>query len=156
MKIFTLSKIYSIVCETKKTRNGFKHTAKLCRNGNSIYETKICYLNRTWERFEYDSVLEKIINMYFKDREKKKYLKVIKQREDIDNSPLKTAGLVALLGDVMCKTREEKIKWKKRMLSTISGIDIPKDFDILPEEEKERRLNGAIKISQEKIKKENK
>jgi hypothetical protein len=70
---------YNVVCDTKDTRSGFKHIAILHRNGFSISKTKICYLNRTWERFTYESVLRKIIDNYFSDNEKlrQKYLKVI-------------------------------------------------------------------------------
>ena len=77
MKIFNLSNVYNIVCNWKNTRNGFKHTANLCKNGFSVYETKICYLNRTWERFEYESILKKVIENYFENKEKEKFLKVI-------------------------------------------------------------------------------
>ena len=78
MKNFKLDNIYSIVCNWKNRRNGFKHTANLYKNGLSIYETKICYLNRTWERFEYESILTKVITKYFNDKEKENYLQVIK------------------------------------------------------------------------------
>ena len=78
MKIFALGKNYTIVCNTKDTRNGFKHTASLCgKSGSSFYETKICYLNRTWERFTYETVLKKTIEENFKNKEKEKYLKII-------------------------------------------------------------------------------
>ena len=80
MKIFNLDDTYNIVCNWKKTRNGFKHTANLCKNGFSVFETKICYLNRTWESFEYESILFKVVNEYFeKEKEKEsKYIQVIK------------------------------------------------------------------------------
>ncbi len=78
MKIFNLDNVYNVVCNWKNTRSGFKHTANLCENGFSIYETKICYLNRTWERFEYESILKKIVESYFEGKEKEKYLQVIK------------------------------------------------------------------------------
>jgi len=78
MKIFNLDKIYSIVCNWKKTRSGFKHIANLCINGTSVYETKVNYYNRTWESFEYESILKKVIENYFvQNDEKEKYLKVI-------------------------------------------------------------------------------
>lgn len=77
MKIFNLNNVYSIVCNWKNTRTGFKHTGNLCKNGLSVYETKICYLNRTWERFEYESILKKVIEDYFENKDKEKFLKVI-------------------------------------------------------------------------------
>jgi hypothetical protein len=79
MRIFDLNNQYRIVCDWQKTSNGFKHIATLLhKNGCDIAKTKICYLNRTWERFEYESILTKIIEDNFKDKELIKFLEVIK------------------------------------------------------------------------------
>ena len=78
MKIFRLDNNYNVVCNWKNTRNGFKHTANLCKNGFSIYETTICYFNRTWERFEYETILLEVIDNYFENDEQKKYKKIVK------------------------------------------------------------------------------
>jgi len=77
MRIFNLDKQYNIVCNSVNTRSGFKHVATLHRNGYSIANAKKCYINRTWERFTYESVLIKMINNYFKDKEQEQYLAVI-------------------------------------------------------------------------------
>lgn len=77
MRIFNLDKVYNIVCNFKGTRNGFKHVATLCQNGRSIYNTKKCYLNRTYEYFEFESILKKVVEENFENKEKEKYLKVI-------------------------------------------------------------------------------
>lgn len=147
MKTFKLSKDYTVVCDSKKTRNGFKHTANLVRNSEEVYSTKICYLNRTWERFEYQSILEKVINNCFEKREKEKYLKVIDgQGREKDNAQFKSVSMVCAFGKVLCNTQEEKNNWDKRMLGTIKGIDFPEDFDNLTEKEKKRRLEGAKSI----------
>lgn len=49
-------------CWAENTRYGFRH---LCLNfddlGYKKYTSKRCYYNRTWERFEYESVLEDAI-----------------------------------------------------------------------------------------------
>jgi len=80
MKIFTINKEYSIVCDTKSTRSGFKHVAILCRNGYEIGSAKVCYLNRTWERFTYETVLRRIIDVYFtEEKEKNEYLTKIEK-----------------------------------------------------------------------------
>ena len=47
-------------CYTTDTRSGFCHTA-VCYS-HDITNTKIGYLNRTWERFTYESVLDKAID----------------------------------------------------------------------------------------------
>ena len=141
MNIFKLSKDYEVICNWKKTRNGFKHTATLCKNNNSVSETKICYLNRTWESFEYESVLHKVINAYFDEKQAKKYIKKLKAPE---NEQFKAVSMVCALGEIMCNKQEEKNKFKKRILGTIKGIDFPQDWEKLLEKEKEKRLNGGI------------
>jgi len=79
MRIFNLNKVYNIVCNSEGTRNGFRHIAVLHRNGFEIARAKVCYLNRTWECFEFESVLIKIVEDNFKDKEKIKFLDVIKK-----------------------------------------------------------------------------
>ena len=80
MRIFNLSKEYNIVCNSEGTRNGFRHIAVLHKNGFEIARAKTCYLNRTWECFQFESVLNKIIEDNFKDLEKAKFLEVIKKQ----------------------------------------------------------------------------
>ena len=81
MKIFNLDKRFSVVCESVGTRNGFKHVATLCSNGMSVYETKICYLNRTWECFEFETILLKVIDERFPGIENGKFRAIIKNKE---------------------------------------------------------------------------
>ena len=78
MRMFKLDDRFSVVCESKSTRSGFKHEAVLMNNGYGVEKTKICYLNRTWESYEYESVLVKLINLQFSGVEREKYLAVIK------------------------------------------------------------------------------
>lgn len=51
-------KTIMFICHTENTRYGFRH---LCYNTDSGITSKCCYYNRTWERFEYESVLQKAI-----------------------------------------------------------------------------------------------
>jgi len=71
MKLFKINENVNIVCDSINTRSGFKHTATLFINGCERENTKICYLNRTWERFQYESVLKKLkgISQELKDIE---------------------------------------------------------------------------------------
>jgi hypothetical protein len=39
---------------------------------------KACYYNRTWERFEYETVILQVINANFTGKEKQKFLNVVK------------------------------------------------------------------------------
>jgi hypothetical protein len=143
MKTFKLNDEYTVVCEWKKTRMAFKHVATIIRNGCEVFDTKICYQNRTWESYEFQSVLHRAIELYFKkDAQAFKDLVDGKPR---DNGLGMVAG-IAKLGEILCDKQEDKNAWKKRMLKAgIPEIDFPEDFDSLPEEEKQRRLDGAIK-----------
>ena len=48
---------YVFICESQDTRNGFRHVLK---NGFGI-QCKMCYLNRTYERYQFQSLLQKAI-----------------------------------------------------------------------------------------------
>jgi len=67
MKIFKLDNEYEAVCESEGTRYGFRHVAVLHWKGSEVFRTKICYYNRTWEAYQFQSVLEKLVNTYFKE-----------------------------------------------------------------------------------------
>lgn len=62
MKMFAISKHANVICEAKNTRNGFKHEATLILYGQECESVKINYQNRTWERYEYESVLSKLLD----------------------------------------------------------------------------------------------
>jgi hypothetical protein len=144
MKIFTLNKQYSVVCNSVKTRSGFKHTAVLCCNSSRVYETKVCYLNRTWESYEYQSVLHKAINGFFDEKQAKKFIAKLERKPKERTPHLKAVSTACAIGEILCQTQAEKNAWKKRMLSTVHGISFPEDFDNLPEDEKTLRLDGAL------------
>ena len=62
MKIFNVNfqgEKNSIYCKCENTRNGFKHVATMNYNGNTYVATSY-YINRTWECFEYQSVIRKL------------------------------------------------------------------------------------------------
>jgi len=136
-----------IECEWKKTRNAFKHTATLFNNGAIIEEVKICYQNRTWERFEFESVINKLLDKaeLFTGKEERKGL--LNHAEAKTDNPFKAIAMIAKIGEIMTSDKKGQNDWKKRMLNAgleNSGISFPEDWDQLSEEEKETRLNGAI------------
>lgn len=49
-------------CYTTNTRNGFCHTA-VCLY-QDYTDTKLSYYNRTWERFDYETVLSRAIDKF--------------------------------------------------------------------------------------------
>ena len=155
MKTFRINKKYQIGCEYVKTRNGFKHVAKLFRTGYfgtpvEISDTKVCYQNRTWESFEFETVIEKLLNLNkdiickstitkFLKRQRGEYAKQAK-------SMFNSVAMVASIGNLLCPDQKDKNDWKTRMLKAgLPGLDIPADWDSLTENEKENRLNNVIK-----------
>lgn len=48
----------SIHCDTTHTPTGFLHHAYLCGFGRNFEHSRIKYINRTWESFNYESVLK--------------------------------------------------------------------------------------------------
>lgn len=71
-----------IVNEWGKTRNGFKHTATLYLGDREIGTAKSTYLNRTWESYEYETVMKKLRDDYaseLTDAQKAKVDAIIKQ-----------------------------------------------------------------------------
>ena len=63
-----------IECWTTDTRNGFCHHARL-EYGGYVYTKRVSYLNRTWERFDYETTLKSLIADLPK-REQAKWTKV--------------------------------------------------------------------------------
>ncbi len=63
-------KIYEVFCLSASTRNGFKHEVELQENGYTIARAKVCYLNRTWERYDYETAIHKAINAATLDNDK--------------------------------------------------------------------------------------
>jgi len=147
MTSYKFGKGYQVVCEWKKTRNGFKHEAVLLDNGYERCKTKVCYLNRTWEKFEYQTVINQTINHYFKDeRQAKKYKKII-EKKAIGNIDKKfgMVKMVASIGNILCNSDQDKAAWKKKMIGTMPGINFPDDFDKLDVNERNKRLDNVIK-----------
>ena len=80
MRIFNLNNVYNVVCNSQATRYGFRHLATLHKNGFEISRAKCCYYNRTWESYEFESVLLRIIEDNFTGREREKFIKKFKDK----------------------------------------------------------------------------
>ena len=68
------------------------------------------------------------------------------------NEMLKNTLMVARIGEVLMKTKKEKNDWQMRMLVAglgNRGLSKPEDWDTLSEDEKERRLKGALEVLKE-------
>jgi len=47
----------SVKCYSRSNRNGFSHHAEAFVNGKALV-AKMCYINRTWEAYPFQSVLK--------------------------------------------------------------------------------------------------
>lgn len=154
MRIFEINDRIKAVCEWKKTRVAFKHEATLIVDGNECETVKICYLNRTWEEYEFQSVLEKLAEKtrsiseeekaLFRDKIKNGFMKEAEKETD---AKLGTIAMVAKMGEIFGGTLKEKNDWKARMLKAGLGdamLEMPEDWNELTEEEKKKRLDAAI------------
>lgn len=157
MKCYEFGEGYKVMCRSENTRYGFRHLCELTRDYNVLAKTKACYYNRTWESYEFQSVIHQAISAAFDNRTRSQQKKgeapnpLIKQYcDEIDArargeetkrfDPVKA---ICAVGALLTDTPEERAKWDKRMLSTIPGIDFPEDFDSLPVEEQQKRLDAA-------------
>ena len=61
-RVFQVEGDLSVLCQCEDTRSGFRHVARVMSNGRetSAKPVKICYYNRTWESFEFESVLHEL------------------------------------------------------------------------------------------------
>ena len=105
-------------CYTTNTRCGFCHTAHLMGWNYDITDTKASYYNRTWERFEYESVLKRAIEKLPADIQQPVYDQIIDG-----------------------KAAEEEKK-ADDMFNSFKGL-----YDGLNEENKERLANSGIEIT---------
>lgn len=152
MKKFIVNNEYEIICEWKKTRIAFKHEATLLKNGYEIDKVKICYLNRTWERFEFESVLSKLLHKtkILSDEQIKAFLdnQGLLNEQEL-NKKMGIIGAFAKIGDVIGKNTKEKNDFKTMIIKKglgDKGLIMPDDWDTLSEADKEARLNKVIEI----------
>ena len=70
-------KEFEFRCYTTDTRCGFCHTAHYVGWDYDLTDTKVSYYNRTWERFEYESVLKRDIDKLPADVRQQVYDQII-------------------------------------------------------------------------------
>lgn len=149
MTSFRLNNRVVIVAKREKTRNGFRHRVTLLIDGSPVDEVTVHYLNRTWESYEYESAINKLIDKtsQIAPAMKQQYKdKLAGRSHEQTTSKFKAIGMVASMGNILAKTRVEKNLWKKRMIKAGlgDGLQMPKNWDKLPEGLKETRLDKVI------------
>jgi len=152
---FPINKEYSIEAHWEKTSRGFRHVVKLLKNGREVDIATENYLNRTWERFDYETAINKLLEKntdIMTDSQRKEYVDLLakKDLEEV-NKRFGMIGAIAQMGEIIGKDQKEKNDWKERMIKAgIPQIQMPEDWASLSEQEKEKRLNKIIQYTQKK------
>lgn len=149
---FKINDKITVVARYGDSRDGFNHFADLYINGNLVDSAKVHYINRTWESYEFESVLEKLINKtnYLSKEEKEKAQKFARDYENINRAKVEKEfgqiARIAQLGEIFGSTQKEKNDWKARMLKAgLIGLEMPEDWETLDEDTKQARLDAVIK-----------
>lgn len=154
MRSFRITEKIEIVCTSERTKYGFRHLAILLINGREEEKAKCCYYNRTWERFEFQSVAERLVEKSkILTEEEKKICKEYLEGDRTDWSDFKAINMVAKMGEIFCDNQKDKNDWKKRMLVAgleNKGLEIPEDWETLDEDTKQARLDAVIGVLGEK------
>jgi hypothetical protein len=153
---FRISRDIKVVAKYGKSSNGFNHFATLYLKGREMDTVKTHYINRTWESYEFDSVIQKLADNSpnLTPIQRKDILDWVKNRDGHDDEGMKrlgSIGALAMMGDVLGSNQKEKNSLKTTALKSVRGIDLPDDWNTLSEAEKERRLNGAIGVLNKKM-----
>ena len=110
MQIFTCKKYpeLSIVAHTYENSHNWGHKATLLHNGTHELNTyKITYYNRTWESYQYQSVIKSVLNDYI-DYLIKDYINDYKTQNNITR--LKT-------------TLKEELKRQAKMIPLVEKLE---------------------------------
>jgi len=147
---FNLGDGYNIIAHWEKTRNGFRHVAVLMRDGREVDRASESYLNRTWESYEYQTVMQKLVNKTdYMTADQKKMAHEFLKKDHTDWTLFKSTAMVAQLGEVFGQTEKEKNDWKERMIKAglgNKGLEMPDDWNTLTEAEKKKRLDKVIEF----------
>ena len=76
-KIEVNGREYQFVNESRSTRNGFAHDTVLFANGYQMGKATCHYINRTWECYQYQTVMQRCISDIIEANEKD-YIEVYK------------------------------------------------------------------------------
>lgn len=151
MRIFKINDRISINCSyAKGVRDGFTHIAALYIDNILVGKVKVHYINRTWESYEFQSVMQKLIRKTKSlTPQEKAICNSYINKDNTDWGQFRTIGTIAQMGELFGKTPKEKNTWKERMLKTgLSGrgLEFPSNWNKVNEKTKGERLNKVIDI----------
>lgn len=145
--IFKINDKIEIEAEYYETRYSWGHKAWLSVDGRNVEYKKITYYNRTWESYQFQSILYSIIEKTkaLTKEEKEEANKWIKEYQEPNR--FRHIEMVAKMGEILTDNKKDANDWKERMLKAglpEGALQMPEDWNELSEMEKENRLNGAI------------
>jgi hypothetical protein len=148
-KFFTIDDRTQIKCYWIKTRYGFKHEAKMVRDGIECGFAKVCYYNRTWESFEYETVISNLLHKspLYTDKQKRIIMDAFSRGEhEAIERQFAMIGAIAKMGEILCDGQKAQNDWKERMIKAGigDGLIMPDDWGTLSEDERQLRLDGII------------
>ena len=144
-QLFNVNEHLTISCRSESTRYGFRHLATLMRDGWAGPEAKECYYNRTWERYEFQTVIRGLASKV--SAAEAQIIQEFADNYQEDNNALRTVGMIAAMGALLMDNPSpaETNDWKLRMVKAgLPALDVPDDWDALDEGEKTRRLDAVI------------
>ena len=140
-KDFVLDDHYTMECTYWETPWSWGHYAILYKDGQAVADEKAIYYNRTWESYTYQSVIHSVLN--------RAGLKDLKAKADEIGDgrvkrDLQSMGSMVALAGLLQPDNESNAKMGALEAITGGAVSRPDDWDTLPEEEKSRRLTGAL------------
>lgn len=143
-----------IVCRSENTSRGFRHIAEFYVGDNMIATESVNYLNRTWEKYDFQTVISNLLgSMGRPEIERDAIMGTIEEQAigRVDDQ-MKTIAMVSSLGNIFGTTIKERNDWKLRMIKAGmgEGIQLPDDWDDISEEDKEVRLDKIIEFMEER------
>ena len=163
-KTFPINDSYQINCYYDRTRYGFRHIAKLMRIKDSagasdyteIDRAKVCYYNRTWESFEYETVISCLLDRakIMTKEQKAEYMSALRRGElSRINAMFGFIGAMAQASSLLADSPKEANDRKEGVLKSAlgsQGLIMPDTWQ--NEEARTSALDGAIKMLQTPVK----
>lgn len=132
------------------SRDGFNHFATLYnKEGGILGEAKIHYINRTWESYDYQSVLRRLLNdksgRWLSDKEKEATNQFLNS-DLTDWSGFKSIAAFGALAEVLGTGLKQKNELKMKAVKSLKGLEVPEEWENLPEAEKAKRLDKTLEL----------
>ena len=146
------NKSVSVTCESKSNRSGFYHLGKLYYQNRLVLKKKIQYYNRTWEAWEFQSLLENLLDKAKKELPDKAIidLKALIEKENgvreawVNTKSNNLKKAFKMIDIMLPKRKANKAKMNLLRSEFRGGLVVPSNWDELDEDEKQTRLNKAV------------